>query len=46
VRFVATGGIGAHNARDFLAAGAEALGVGGAVTREGGLDELLAVLRA
>jgi len=46
VRFVATGGIGAHNARDFLAAGAEALGVGGAVTREGGLAELLAVLRA
>jgi 2-dehydro-3-deoxyphosphogluconate aldolase / (4S)-4-hydroxy-2-oxoglutarate aldolase len=46
VRFVATGGIGAHNARDFLAAGAQALGVGGAVTREGGLDELLAVLRA
>jgi len=46
VRFVATGGIGAHNARDFLNAGAEALGVGGAVTREGGLAELLAVLRA
>jgi len=45
VRFVATGGIGAHNARDFLAAGAEALGVGGAVTREGGLAELLAALR-
>lgn len=45
VRFVATGGIGAHNAREFLDAGAEALGVGGAVTREGGLDALLAVLR-
>ena len=42
VRFVATGGIGAHNARDFLDAGAEALGVGGAVTRDGGLAELLA----
>ncbi|MDG4824782.1 bifunctional 4-hydroxy-2-oxoglutarate aldolase/2-dehydro-3-deoxy-phosphogluconate aldolase [Asanoa sp. WMMD1127] len=45
VRFVATGGIGAHNARDFLAAGAKAVGVGGAVTRAGGLDELLAALR-
>ncbi|SNT64200.1 2-dehydro-3-deoxyphosphogluconate aldolase / (4S)-4-hydroxy-2-oxoglutarate aldolase [Asanoa hainanensis] len=45
VRFVATGGIGPHNARDFLAAGADALGVGGAVTREGGLADLLAVLR-
>lgn len=46
VRFVATGGIGAHNAREFLSAGAEALGVGGAVTRPGGLDDLLAVLKA
>lgn len=45
-RFVATGGIGAHNARDYLAAGAGALGVGGSVTREGGLAELLAVLLA
>ncbi|GAA2621277.1 2-dehydro-3-deoxy-6-phosphogalactonate aldolase [Dactylosporangium fulvum] len=44
-RFVATGGVGAHNARDYLAAGAGALGVGGAVTRAGGLAELLAVLR-
>ncbi len=45
VHFVATGGVGAHNAKEFLAAGAAALGVGGSVTRPGGLDELLAVLR-
>ena len=44
VRFVATGGVGAHNAAEFLGAGATALGVGGAITRPGGLDELLAVL--
>lgn len=44
-KFVATGGIGPDNARDHLAAGAAALGVGGAVTRSGGLAELLAVLR-
>ena len=44
VRFVATGGVGAHNAKEFLAAGAAALGVGGAITRPGGLEELLAVL--
>ncbi|MEV4514386.1 bifunctional 4-hydroxy-2-oxoglutarate aldolase/2-dehydro-3-deoxy-phosphogluconate aldolase [Dactylosporangium sp. NPDC049525] len=44
-RFVATGGIGAHNARDYLGAGAAALGVGGAVTRDGGLAALLDVLR-
>ncbi|MER7283555.1 bifunctional 4-hydroxy-2-oxoglutarate aldolase/2-dehydro-3-deoxy-phosphogluconate aldolase [Dactylosporangium sp. NPDC000244] len=43
-RFVATGGVGAHNAREYLAAGAGALGVGGAVTREGGLAPLLEVL--
>ncbi|HTJ32601.1 MAG TPA: bifunctional 4-hydroxy-2-oxoglutarate aldolase/2-dehydro-3-deoxy-phosphogluconate aldolase [Dactylosporangium sp.] len=43
-RFVATGGIDAGNARDYLAAGAGALGVGGAVTREGGLAALLEVL--
>ncbi|GAA3455090.1 bifunctional 4-hydroxy-2-oxoglutarate aldolase/2-dehydro-3-deoxy-phosphogluconate aldolase [Dactylosporangium matsuzakiense] len=44
-RFVATGGIGPDNAGDFLAAGAAALGVGGTVTRPGGLEALLAVLR-
>jgi len=44
-RFVATGGIDAGNARDYLAAGAGALGVGGAVTREGGLAPLLEVLQ-
>ena len=43
-RFVATGGIDAGNARDYLAAGAAALGVGGAVTREGGLAALLEAL--
>ena len=45
VRFVATGGVGANNAREYLDAGAVALGVGSAVTRPGGLAELLAVLR-
>ncbi|MDG6109155.1 bifunctional 4-hydroxy-2-oxoglutarate aldolase/2-dehydro-3-deoxy-phosphogluconate aldolase [Dactylosporangium aurantiacum] len=44
-KFVATGGVGAHNARDYLTAGARALGVGGAVTRDGGLPPLLEVLR-
>jgi 2-dehydro-3-deoxyphosphogluconate aldolase/(4S)-4-hydroxy-2-oxoglutarate aldolase len=44
-RFVATGGIDASNASDYLAAGAVALGVGGAVTREGGLVPLLEALR-
>jgi 2-dehydro-3-deoxyphosphogluconate aldolase/(4S)-4-hydroxy-2-oxoglutarate aldolase len=44
-RFVATGGVDAGNARDYLAAGAGALGVGGAVTREGGLAPLLEVLQ-
>lgn len=44
-RFVATGGVDATNARSFLAAGAAAVGVGTAVTREGGLTDLLAVLR-
>jgi 2-dehydro-3-deoxyphosphogluconate aldolase/(4S)-4-hydroxy-2-oxoglutarate aldolase len=44
-KFVATGGIGAHNAHDYLTAGARALGVGGAVTRDGGLPPLLEVLR-
>ncbi|MEU7876243.1 bifunctional 4-hydroxy-2-oxoglutarate aldolase/2-dehydro-3-deoxy-phosphogluconate aldolase [Dactylosporangium sp. NPDC049140] len=45
-RFVATGGVDAGNAREYLAAGAGALGVGGAVTREGGLAALMEVLRA
>ncbi|WP_432969836.1 bifunctional 4-hydroxy-2-oxoglutarate aldolase/2-dehydro-3-deoxy-phosphogluconate aldolase [Dactylosporangium sp. CA-233914] len=44
-RFVATGGVDAGNARDYLAAGAAALGVGGAVARPGGLAALLRVLR-
>ncbi|WP_433217697.1 bifunctional 4-hydroxy-2-oxoglutarate aldolase/2-dehydro-3-deoxy-phosphogluconate aldolase [Dactylosporangium sp. CS-047395] len=43
-RFVATGGVDASNARDYFAAGAGALGVGGAVAREGGLAALLEVL--
>lgn len=45
-RFVATGGVDAGNAREYLAAGAGALGVGGTVTREGGLAALMEVLRA
>ncbi len=44
-RFVAAGGIGAHNARAFLSAGAAAVGVGGALTRPGGLTALLGSLR-
>ncbi|GAA2329676.1 bifunctional 4-hydroxy-2-oxoglutarate aldolase/2-dehydro-3-deoxy-phosphogluconate aldolase [Dactylosporangium salmoneum] len=44
-KFVATGGIGADNARDYLDAGALALGVGGSVTRPGGLEALLDALR-
>jgi 2-dehydro-3-deoxyphosphogluconate aldolase/(4S)-4-hydroxy-2-oxoglutarate aldolase len=45
VRFVATGAVGAHNARAYLDAGAVALGIGSALARPGGLDELVAVLR-
>jgi 2-dehydro-3-deoxyphosphogluconate aldolase/(4S)-4-hydroxy-2-oxoglutarate aldolase len=44
-KFVATGGIDARNAHEHLTAGARALGVGGAVTRDGGLPPLLEVLR-
>lgn len=44
VLFVATGGIDAGNARSFLDAGARALGVGGTVTRPGGLVELVAAI--
>lgn len=44
VRFVATGGIDAGNAREFLDAGARSLGVGSTVTRPGGLAELVAAL--
>jgi 2-dehydro-3-deoxyphosphogluconate aldolase / (4S)-4-hydroxy-2-oxoglutarate aldolase len=46
VNFVATGGITAETAADFLAAGARALGVGSAATRPGGLKEVLAALEA
>jgi 2-dehydro-3-deoxyphosphogluconate aldolase / (4S)-4-hydroxy-2-oxoglutarate aldolase len=42
VSFVATGGITAATAGEFLASGARAVGVGSAVTRPGGLAELLA----
>ena len=45
LRFVATGGLDAGNAHEYLTAGARALGVGGAVTRDGGLPPLLEVLR-
>lgn len=44
VRFVATGGIDAGNAREFLDAGARTLGVGSTVTRPGGLSDLVAAL--
>ena len=44
--FVATGGIGAANAGEFLDAGAVAVGVGGSLTRPGGLAPVLAALRA
>jgi 2-dehydro-3-deoxyphosphogluconate aldolase / (4S)-4-hydroxy-2-oxoglutarate aldolase len=46
VNFVATGGITAENAADFLAAGARALGIGSAATRPGGLAAILAALGA
>jgi 2-dehydro-3-deoxyphosphogluconate aldolase / (4S)-4-hydroxy-2-oxoglutarate aldolase len=46
LRMVATGGISATNCAAFLNAGAVAVGVGGTVTRPGGLESLLAVLRA
>jgi 2-dehydro-3-deoxyphosphogluconate aldolase/(4S)-4-hydroxy-2-oxoglutarate aldolase len=44
-RFVPTGGIDASNARDYLAAGAAALGIGGAIAREHDFAALLKVLR-
>jgi len=44
-QFVATGGIDATNAAEFLHAGAVALGVGGSVTRPGGLESLIAAIR-
>ncbi|MGE5290365.1 MAG: bifunctional 4-hydroxy-2-oxoglutarate aldolase/2-dehydro-3-deoxy-phosphogluconate aldolase [Micromonosporaceae bacterium] len=44
VSFVATGGITAGTASSYLEAGARAVGVGSAVTRPGGLEELLAAL--
>ncbi len=44
VLFVATGGIDAGNAREFLDAGARSLGVGSTITRPGGLTELVAAL--
>jgi 2-dehydro-3-deoxyphosphogluconate aldolase/(4S)-4-hydroxy-2-oxoglutarate aldolase len=44
VNFVATGGITAETAADFLAAGVRALGVGSAATKPGGLAALLAAL--
>ena len=43
--FVATGGIDATNVAEFLRAGAVALGVGGTVTRPGGLEPLIAAIR-
>lgn len=45
LRYVATGGVDADNAADFLRAGAAALGVGSSLARPGGLAELVAVMR-
>ncbi len=45
VSFVATGGISAATAREFLAAGVRAVGVGSAAIRPGGLAELVAAMR-
>lgn len=42
--FVATGGVTAANARDFVAAGARSLGIGSALNRPGGLAEIVAAL--
>ncbi len=42
--FVATGGIDADNAPDYLAAGAAAIGVGSAIGRAGQLDRLVAAI--
>lgn len=43
---IPTGGIGAHNAADYLAAGALAVGVGSSITRGGGLEDLVSSLKA
>lgn len=45
LQVVATGGVNAGNAPDYLAAGALAVGMGGAVTQGGGLAELARALR-
>ena len=42
--FVATGGVDADSAADYLAAGAAAIGVGSAIGRAGELDRLVATL--
>ncbi|MEV1142605.1 bifunctional 4-hydroxy-2-oxoglutarate aldolase/2-dehydro-3-deoxy-phosphogluconate aldolase [Micromonospora sp. NPDC049799] len=44
LHLVATGGITAANAAEFRAAGARALGVGGSLTRPGGLAAMVAAL--
>jgi 2-dehydro-3-deoxyphosphogalactonate aldolase len=44
VALVATGGVTAANAADFRAAGARTLGIGSALTRPGGLAEIVAAL--
>lgn len=45
LRIVATGGIDTHNARDFLAAGADVVAMGSALTDPSRLDEVAALLR-
>lgn len=44
-RFVATGGIDAGNARDYLDAGASVLGIGSALEDPGQLDQLTGIIR-
>jgi len=45
LRLVATGGVTAANAAEFRAAGARSLGIGSALTRPGGLAEIVAALQ-
>jgi 2-dehydro-3-deoxyphosphogluconate aldolase/(4S)-4-hydroxy-2-oxoglutarate aldolase len=46
VAFVATGGVSNDNAKDFLRAGARALGVGSAISTPQGLDAILTLARS
>lgn len=46
LNFIATGGMNADNAMEYLSAGAAAIGIGSAIGRPGELDRLVAVLSA